>query len=151
MIDHYILDASNNELTVTNLFGSNSPSHTLGAIPLGTVGASATGELAAKVIVVGTVGTPQSSTAPSSFTVATATGTVFTLAAGERGFIQNLDDATLHVKLGASASTASFNFLLKASVAADDGSGGYISIENWIGAVSVAPSTGAARYVAWKI
>jgi hypothetical protein len=59
MIDHYILDASNNELTVTNLFGSNSPSHTLGAIPLGTVGASATGELAAKVIVVGTVGTPQ--------------------------------------------------------------------------------------------
>lgn len=92
----------------------------------------------------------QSSTVPSSFAVLTATGTVFTLAAGERGFIQNLNDAALHVKLGAAASTSSFNFLLKAGAAADDGTAGYINIDNWIGAVSVA-STGAARYVAWKI
>ena len=93
----------------------------------------------------------QSSAAPSSFAVQTATQTVFTLAAGERGFIQNLDDAELHVKLGASASTSSFNFLLKANSAADKADGGYVKIENWIGPVSVAPSTGTARYIAWKI
>jgi hypothetical protein len=89
---------------------------------------------------------------PSSFAVATANGTVFTLAAGERGFIQNLDDSdALGVKYGASASTSSFSFILPCGVAADDGRGGSVVIDDWIGAVSVVAMTGTARYIAWKV
>jgi len=87
---------------------------------------------------------------PSSFTKATADGTVFTLAKGEVGFIQNLDDAALAVKLGASASTTSFNVILQAGSAADDGKGGFIYITDYVGAVSVAAMSGTASYIAWK-
>lgn len=88
---------------------------------------------------------------PSNFAVATADGTVFTLAAGEIGFIQNLDSAdALAVKYGASASTSSFNFILAPGVAADDGNGASVRIDDWVGAVSVATMTGTARYIAWK-
>lgn len=94
----------------------------------------------------------QSSGTPSNFAVATSDGTVFTLAAGERGFIQNLDSAdALAVKLGAAASTTSFSFILKAGSAADDGGGGFVQIDDWIGVVSVATMTGAGRYIAWKV
>lgn len=92
----------------------------------------------------------QNSNAPSTAAVTTADGTVFTLAGGERGFIQNLDDAALHVKLGASASTSSFHYVLQAGTAADDGKGGYLSIENWIGVVSIAAASGSPRCIAWK-
>lgn len=89
--------------------------------------------------------------APSTATPATADATVFTLAAGEIGFIQNLSaDAPLAVKKGASASTSSFNFVLAAGSAADDGKGGAVRIDDWVGAVSVAKITGTARYIAWK-
>lgn len=88
---------------------------------------------------------------PSNFTVATADGTVFTLAAGEKGFIQNLDSAdALAVKLGASASTSSFNFLLACGAAQDDGKGGLVEIKDFVGVVSVATMTGTGRYIAWK-
>lgn len=88
--------------------------------------------------------------APSNSTPATADATVFTLAAGEIGFIQNLDDAALAVKKGASASTSSFSFILSAGTAADDGKGGAVRIDDWVGVVSVAAMTGTARYIAWK-
>lgn len=88
---------------------------------------------------------------PSNFAVATADGTVFTLAAGEKGFIQNLDSAdALAIKLGASASTSSFNFILNAGSAADDGRGASVQIDDWIGVVSVATMSGTGRYIAWK-
>lgn len=100
---------------------------------------------------IGTVGAKQYSGVPSNFAVATADGTVFTLAAGEIGFIQNLDSAdALAVKKGATASTSSFNFILAPGSAADDGKGGYVLIDDWIGVVSVATMTGAGRYIAWK-
>jgi len=92
----------------------------------------------------------QSAAAPSTFTIATADGTVFTLARGEVGFIQNLDDAALAVKLGASASTTSLNMILQAGTAADDGKGGFTYITDYVGAVSVAAMSGTARYIAWK-
>lgn len=89
--------------------------------------------------------------APSNFAVATADQTVFTLAAGERGFIQNLDSAdALAVKYGASASTSSFSMILSPGSAQDDGKGGSILIDDFIGIVSVATLTGTARYIAWK-
>lgn len=100
---------------------------------------------------IGSVRNAQSSAVPSSFAIRTANETVFTLAAGERGFIQNLDTDTLLVKYGAGAAADSFNFVLKASTGAADGSGGYLEIENWTGVVSVFASTGTASYLAWKI
>ncbi len=90
--------------------------------------------------------------APSNFTIGTADATVFTLAAGEIGFIQNLSaDAPLAVKKGASASTTSLSFILPMrTVAGDAGSGGAKVIDDWIGAVSVAKMTGTASYIAYK-
>lgn len=88
---------------------------------------------------------------PSNFTPATADATVFTLAAGEMGFIQNLSaDAPLAVKKGASASTGSFSFILNACTVQDDGKGGSVMIDDFIGAVSVAKIAGTGRYIAWK-
>lgn len=98
----------------------------------------------------------QSSAAPTNaattpFTVLTADGDVFTLAAGEIGYIQNHDDAVLNFKLGTGASPSSLSGRLKACVAQDDASGGDITIKSWIGVVSVAAVSGTPRYSAWKI
>lgn len=87
----------------------------------------------------------------STATPVTADGKVFVLAAGEVGFLQNLDDAALYVKLGAGASSTSFNFVLKAGTAADDGLGGSIFIDNYAGVVSIAAATGSPRVAAWKL
>ena len=92
----------------------------------------------------------QSAAAPSNDTIGTTDATVFTLAEGERGFIQNLDDAALAVKLGASASPTSLSMILQAGTAADDGKGGFVMIDTHIGAVSVAAMSGSPRYIAWK-
>lgn len=88
---------------------------------------------------------------PSSFAILTADGTVFTLAAGEIGFIQVLSaDAPLAVKLGVAASTTSLNFVLAAGTAASDGKGGAHRIDYWVGVVSVAKMAGTSSYLAWK-
>lgn len=87
----------------------------------------------------------------SNSTPGTANETVFTLASGEKGFIQNLDDAALAVKYGAGATTSSFSFILKAGSAADDGNGGSVIIDDWIGPVSVIAMSGTARYIATKL
>lgn len=96
-------------------------------------------------------GSNQLSGAPSNFTPATADATVFTLAGGEVGFIQNLSaDAPLAVKKGAGASTSSFSLILNACTVQDDGKGGDIEIDDFVGVVSVAKITGTARYIAYK-
>lgn len=92
----------------------------------------------------------QFSGAPSNYTVGTTDATVFTLAAGEIGFIQNLDDAGLAVKKGASASPTSLSFVLPPCAVAGDGSGGAVKIDDWIGVVSVAAMSGTASYIAYK-
>ena len=92
----------------------------------------------------------QSGAAPSNYAIAVAHDTVFTLSPGEVGFIQNLDDAALAVKLGAGATTTSFSQILQAGTAADDGKGGSINITNYTGIVSVIAMSGTARYIAWK-
>lgn len=92
----------------------------------------------------------QSGAAPDNYAIGTSDGTVFTLVAGEVGFIQNLDDAALAVKLGASASTTSLSMILQAGSAADDGKGGFTYITDYTGVVSVKAMTGSPRYIAWK-
>ena len=117
-----------------------------------------TAVIGAGTAIIGRVGAAQSSAVPTTshagnapFMQMTTDGNVFTLAAGEVGFIQNHDDAVLCVKLGTGASNSSFSFRLKACTAADDGSGGYIRIATWTGIVSVAAATGSPRFSAWKI
>ncbi len=152
-----ILDASNNALGVTNLLNDDATRLTLSGIPLGTAGASATGELGVKTISVG--GSGSSSTTPSfveakQYTassvpaIATTNATVFTLTAGQKGIIQNLDDAALAVRYGASCSTTVFNFILRAGSAADDGNGPILVVDDWVGVVSVCAMSGTARYIA---
>lgn len=95
---------------------------------------------------------PQQYTTVSTATPATTDATVFTLAAGEKGVIQNLSaNAPLAYKLGASASTSSFNGVLKCGAAADDGNGERITIADYVGVVSVAKISGTARYIAYKL
>lgn len=96
------------------------------------------------------VKSPQSSSAPDNFTIGTANGNVFTLADGEIGFIQNLDDAPLAVKLAAGASATSLSVILQAGDDVDDGKGGFVKIDEHIGVVSVFAMTGSPRYIAWK-
>jgi hypothetical protein len=84
----------------------------------------------------------------SNSTVGTADGTVATLLPGQRLQIQNLDDAALHVKYGASCSTTDFTFIIPACTAANDGTVPPYIVDNWIGVVSVAAATGTARYLA---
>jgi hypothetical protein len=86
----------------------------------------------------------------STATPVTADGTVFTLAAGEKGFIQNLNTTACYVKLGASASNTSFNFVLKACTATDDGLGGIIVIDDYVGVVSIDGVT-STRVSAFKL
>jgi len=88
----------------------------------------------------------------SSSSILSGSGTVFTLASGEKGFIQNLNTGALAVKYGTSASSTSFNFILNPASTLDYG-GGSSQIDDYIGAVSVSPIAGASnvRYVAYKL
>lgn len=92
----------------------------------------------------------QSAATPSNDAIGTSNATVFTLAKGEVGFIQNLDTDPLAVKLGASAATNSFHMILQAGTAASDGKGGFTYITDYTGVVSVCAMTGTASYIAWK-
>lgn len=93
----------------------------------------------------------QYSNAPSNATIATTDATVFTLAAGEKGFIQNLHTTALAVRRAASATTTAFHTILRGGTGTDDGIGATITISDHIGAVSVAALTGSPRYIAWKV
>jgi len=66
------------------------------------------------------------------------------------GFIiQNLGANPLFVRFGAGASTTEFNFILRASSLADDGTGGIFTTNEgtvWTGIISIAGTT--PRYVA---
>lgn len=76
---------------------------------------------------------------------------MFTLSSGQVGSIQNLAAAALYVKLGASASSSSFTYVLPACTTQDDGTSPPVYIDFWSGAVSVAAASGTARYLATKL
>lgn len=90
---------------------------------------------------------PQVSSAPSNSAPITSAADI-TLTAGQRLFIQNLDTDPLFVKRGTGASSSSFNYVLAGGAAADDGTGGSLVIDDFIGTVSFAGTT--VRYNAWK-
>ena len=106
MMFNKILTAANAFLTVTNLHGI-SAAKTQEGVPLGTVGGSATGELAVKVISVGgSAATTQSSTATTSNVTALATSVLLDAAnTSRKGLtIYNHCDKVLHVSFTSPAS-----------------------------------------------
>jgi hypothetical protein len=89
---------------------------------------------------------------PSDTTIRTADTDVFTLAAGEIGYIQNLaSGAGLMVRLGTGATSTTGNFILPKCTADDDGTSPPFKIDFWVGIVSVAKMSGTGRHLAWKI
>lgn len=88
---------------------------------------------------------------PSDSTIQDSDQTVFTLASGEVGYIQNLATVGLAVRYGAGASPTSLCFVLNGGTGASDGTGGSLKIDDWIGPVSVAAMSGTASYLAWKL
>lgn len=89
----------------------------------------------------------QSSATPSSFAAITTPADI-TLAAGEKLRIKNLDTDALFVKRGTGATSSSFNYVLRGGTAPDDGQGGEVVIDDYVGVVSFAGTT--PRYSAWK-
>lgn len=89
-------------------------------------------------------------TTVSNAAAITSDQTVFTLAAGEKGFIQNLNTTAVYVKYGAAASSSSFSFVLKAGAVANDGNGGVVTIDDFIGPVSISGVT-STRVMAYKL
>jgi hypothetical protein len=91
----------------------------------------------------------QTAAAPSTATVNASGGDLFTLAAGEIGYIQNLNVNPIFVRRATGAATNAFHYALAPGVAVDDGTGGSLRITDHVGVVS-AVGTGF-RAVAWKI
>lgn len=96
-----------------------------------------------------TSSTRQFTGAPSSATVQTSGGDVATLAAREIVYIQNLGTNPLFVRRATGAASNAFHYVLAAAVAADDGTGGAIAIDDHVGVVSVAGTS--PRFIAWKV
>lgn len=90
----------------------------------------------------------QRATAPSNSSVLTAAGDVFTLAAGETGFIRQLGTNPLFFKYGTGATSSNFTDVLSAGTANDNGTGAAVVIEDFVGTVSVAGTS--PRFIAWK-
>lgn len=88
--------------------------------------------------------TASAGAAPSSrqYTTATASivtsdGSAGTIAAGGKMTLQNCGTAAVYVKRGTGASSSSFNWILSACTAQDDGLGGSCEISDFEGIVSI--------------
>lgn len=97
-----------------------------------------------------TVGSRQYSSAPSSFAIRTSADGI-TVGAGQKVFIQNLSTTALGVKYGAGATTSSISLVLRAGTANDDGQGGSVIIDDFIGTITTVAMTGSPRFVMWVI
>lgn len=78
-------------------------------------------------------------------TLVTSDATTVTIGAGQKAFVQNWDDAAVYVKCGAGASSSSATYLLSAGTAANDGLGGSVMIDDFVGIVSFAAASGSPR------
>lgn len=69
--------------------------------------------------------------------IATSDGTVGTITTGGKMTLQNCGTAAVYVKRGTGASSSSFNWILSACSAQDDGLGGSCEIDDYVGAISI--------------
>lgn len=90
---------------------------------------------------------PKQFTSQNNFTQSGVAQTVFTLSAGQVGFIRNLDVNPLYVKRGTLGNSISFSDILFGGSATGDGKGGFITLDDWVGAVSVSGS----KYLAYVL
>lgn len=95
----------------------------------------------------------QTPSSPSNFTPITSPAPIV-LAANDALFIQNLATTALYVKRGPDVTQTGFSYILCAGTAQDDGLGGALVIDDYIGTISFTGTalSGAspARYNAWK-
>lgn len=77
--------------------------------------------------------------------IVTSDGLAVTIAAGQKAFLQNWDDAAVYVKCGAGASASDATYILKAGTAANDGTGGSVLIDDFAGVVTILAATGSPR------
>lgn len=79
----------------------------------------------------------------------TSSVTLMTAADHRKAFsVTNQGTTIVYVKLGASATSSSWHYILPGGGAADDGTGGSVSIDGYAGQVSVcSASTGRVSYV----
>lgn len=82
-----------------------------------------------------------SSTANTPAIVTTAGTAIAANTARKAWSIQNLDTDPLFVLMGSGASTSVFHFVLKAGSVADDGLGGIVTDNQWLGIVTVSGTT----------
>lgn len=94
---------------------------------------------------------PEQSTGISNYTVGTSNTKVLDYNVYRRElFIQNLATGQLYVKYGSSAaSNTSFNFVLAGATFQDNGDGGSLSDQSYVGDVNVYSVT-TPRYIAWE-
>lgn len=106
----------------------------------------ASGELGGSIAITA----KQFQSAPSSFAIRTSADGI-TVGAGQKVFIQNLSTTALGVKYGAGATTSSISLVLRAGTANDDGQGGSVIIDDFIGTITTVAMTGSPRFVMWVI
>lgn len=96
------------------------------------------------------VSTPKATSATNA--IVAADGTALASNANRKAWsIQNLDDAAVYVKMGASASASDFNVVLKAGTAANDGNGGFFSDDMYTGIVTILAAAGSPRVVVTEL
>jgi len=93
---------------------------------------------------------PEQSTGVNNYTVGTSSTKVLNYNVYRRElFIQNLSTGQLYVKYGSSAaSDSSFNFVLAGATFQNNGDGGSLSDQSYVGDVNVYSQT--PRYIAWE-
>jgi hypothetical protein len=91
-------------------------------------------------------GEPKTDQAPSNSAPITAAADI-DVGVNDKLFIQNLGTSPLYVKRGTGATNASFNYVLPAGSANDDGKGGALWIDDFVGKISFAGAS--VRYNAW--
>ncbi len=87
------------------------------------------------------------SSAPSNFSPITGSSNVV-IGGLDILFMQNLSTSPLYVMRGTGAAGNRFSYILAAGVAQDDGLGGSLSIDDFVGTVSL--SGVSSRYNLWK-
>lgn len=81
----------------------------------------------------------------STNTIVTSNGTAIVVPVGKKALVQNLDDAAVYVRYGATASASNFTFLLKAGTAVNDGNGGSYMVDDFAGTLTFFAATGDPR------
>ncbi len=85
----------------------------------------------------------------SNFSVTGGSGNIFNLGVKEAGFVQNLGTNPLFLCKGTGCGPDRFSMILKAGVSLNDGVGGTVSINDYIGIVSASGTS--PSYIAYKL